>query len=89
MYICKSYKPLLTCENDWLHRLVLCRCPHIIIFSQFFFVEKMLHVMVKKTMDHVFSNLAFVIVFFVSFDLWTSWGGVDIFALVINFLSDT
>jgi hypothetical protein len=45
--------------------------------------------MVKKTMDHVFSNLAFVIVFFVSFDLWTSWGGVDIFALVINFLSDT
>ncbi len=44
--------------------------------------------MVKKTMDHVLSNLAFAIVVFVNFDLWMSHGGVNIFVIVINFLND-
>jgi hypothetical protein len=69
MYICKGYKPLLTCENVWLHRLVLCQCPHVLFLSQFSLVENMLHAMVTKTMDHVLSNLAFAIVVFSSFDL--------------------
>jgi hypothetical protein len=45
--------------------------------------------MVKKTMDHrVLPNLALTILISTSFDLWIFRGGVDIFALVINFLSD-
>jgi hypothetical protein len=52
-------------------------------------VGKMLQAMVTKTMDHVLSNLAFAIMVFASFDLWMSHGGVNTFALVINFLSDT
>jgi hypothetical protein len=52
-------------------------------------MEEVLQAMVKKTMDHGLSNLAFAIMVFGNFDLWMSHGGVDIFALVINFLNDT
>jgi hypothetical protein len=52
-------------------------------------MEEVLQAMVKKTMDHVLSNLAFAIMVFASFDLWMSHGGVDTFALVINFVNDT
>jgi hypothetical protein len=34
-------------------------------------------------------NLAFATMVFASFDVWMFRGGVDIFALVINFPSDT
>ncbi len=45
--------------------------------------------MVKKSMDHhVLPNLALTIVVFVSFDLWMFRGGVNTFALIMNFLSD-
>ncbi len=45
--------------------------------------------MVKKTMDHhVLRNLRLAIMVFASFNLWMSSNRVDIFALVINFLSD-
>jgi hypothetical protein len=44
--------------------------------------------MVKKTMDHhVFPILPLTTMVFTSFDLWMFRGGVDIFVLVINFLS--
>ncbi len=53
-------------------------------------MEEMLLAMVKKTMDnHVLLNLAYAIVVSISFYLWMSHGGVDTFALVINFLNDT
>jgi hypothetical protein len=49
----------------------------------------MLPTMVKKTMDHhVLPNLTLTTMVFVSFNLWMSCNRVDIFALVINFLSD-
>jgi hypothetical protein len=49
----------------------------------------MLPTMVKKTMDrHVLPNLTLATTVFVSFNLWMSRSRVDIFALVINFLSD-
>jgi hypothetical protein len=52
-------------------------------------VEEVLPTMVKKTMDiHVLPNLALTTMVFASFDLWMSCGGVDTFALVINFLND-
>jgi len=55
----------------------------------FFFVEEMLTIMVKKTMDHhVLPNLALTTMVSASFDLWMFCGGVNIFALVINFLND-
>ncbi len=45
--------------------------------------------MVKKTMDHhVLPNLTLTIAVFVNFTLWMSCSQVDIFVLVINFLSD-
>jgi hypothetical protein len=37
---------------------------------------------------HVLPNLEFVAIIFFSFDLWMSKGGVDTFALVINYLDD-
>jgi hypothetical protein len=41
-------------------------------------------------MDHnVLPNLAPTTMVFASFDVWMFHGGVDTFALVINFLSDT
>jgi hypothetical protein len=38
---------------------------------------------------HVLLNLASATMVSISFYLWMSHGGVDIFALVINFLNDT
>jgi hypothetical protein len=38
---------------------------------------------------HVFPNLKFGGIMFVSFDLWMSRGGVDTFDLVINHLNDS
>jgi hypothetical protein len=68
---------------------VLHQSPYVLFPSRFSFVEEMLPTMVKKTMDHcVFPNLALAIVVFASFNLWTSYGEVDTFALVINFLND-
>jgi hypothetical protein len=53
-------------------------------------VEEMLHAMVKKTLDqHVLPNLAFVVVLFISFNLWMFYMGVHTFALLINFLNCT
>jgi hypothetical protein len=64
--------------------------PYFISFQRFFLMEEMLLAMVKKTMDnHVLLNLAYAIVVSISFYLWMSHGGVDTFALVINFLNDT
>jgi len=38
--------------------------------------------------QHVLSNLAYITIMFVSFDLWMCLCGIDIIVLVINFLSD-
>jgi hypothetical protein len=44
----------------------------------------------KKTLDfHVLSNLAFITIISYSYDLWMFKGGVDIFALVINFIYES
>jgi hypothetical protein len=81
--------PLSTCENVWLQRLVLHQSPHELFPFRFFCVEEVLLAMVKKTMDHhVLPNLALAIVVYASFGLWMSRGGVNTFALVINFLND-
>jgi len=57
---------------------------------RFSIVEEMLHAMVKKTLDqHVLSNLALVVVVFISFDLWMFCMGEHTFAIVFNFLNYT
>ncbi len=49
----------------------------------------MILVIVRKTMDlHVLLNIAFAIIMATSFDLWTSKGGMDTFAFVINYLNE-
>ncbi len=52
----------------------------------FHLVEKVLHVMVTKSMDiHVLPKLISASIFSTSFDLWMSIGGIfDTFVLVIN-----
>jgi len=51
-------------------------------------VGEMLPTMVTKSMDiHVLPKLASASIVSVSFDLWISKGGIDTFALVINYLS--
>jgi hypothetical protein len=30
LYMCKSYKPLSTCKNIWLRKLVLHQCPYVV-----------------------------------------------------------
>jgi len=52
-------------------------------------VEEVVPTMVKKTMNHhVLLNLTLTIVVSITFTLWMSRSRVDIFVLVINFLSD-
>ncbi len=87
--MCKGYRPLSTCENVWLWRLVLYQSPCVLFLFQSSFVEEVLPTMIKKTMyHHVLLNLALATMVYVNFDLWMSCGGVDTFVLVINFLSD-
>ncbi len=89
MYICKGYRPLSTCENVWLRRLILHQSLCVLFPFRSSFVEEVLSAMVKKTMDHhVLSNLTLTTMVFASFDLWMYRGEVDAFALVINFLND-
>jgi len=53
-------------------------------------MEKMLHAMVKKTMDHhVLSNLASITVMSIRFDLWISHNNVDTFVLIIKKINGT
>jgi hypothetical protein len=50
----------------------------------------MLPAMVKKTMQlHVLPRLVEVTTLSTSFDLWMSRGGMDTFALVINYLNES
>ncbi len=52
-------------------------------------MEEVILVIVRKTMDlHVLLNIAFAIIMATSFDLWTSKGGMDTFAFVINYLNE-
>jgi len=69
LYICKGYKPLSTCDNIWLKRLVLCFYSHVVFPSQATFVGKVLHAMIKKTMQlHVLSRLVEATTLLASFD---------------------
>jgi hypothetical protein len=53
-------------------------------------MEEMLLAMVRNTKDHhVLLHFASTIVVSISFYFWMFHGGVDTFALVINFLNDT
>jgi hypothetical protein len=53
-------------------------------------VEKVLPIMVTKYMDiHILPKLASVVIVSTSFDLWMSKGGINMFALLINYLSKT
>ncbi len=45
-------------------------------------------IMVKQSL-HVLLNLAFATTMVISFDLWMSKDGVDIFALVIKYLNES
>jgi hypothetical protein len=52
-------------------------------------VKEVLHAMVKKTMDqNVLPNLASITLISTNFDLWMFHGGVDTFALIINFVNE-
>lgn len=53
-------------------------------------LEKVFHIMITMCMDmHVLPKLVSATIVFTSFDLWMSNGGVNTFALVINYLIKT
>jgi hypothetical protein len=53
-------------------------------------MEHVLLEMVQKTMGlHMLPNLEIAIIVFTSFDFWMSRDGVDIFALVVNYLDES
>jgi len=82
--------PFSTCDNIWLRRLVLHLCSCVVFPSHVTFVEEVMPAMVKKTMQlHVLLGLAKAITLSVSFDPWISKGGMDTFALVINYLNES
>jgi hypothetical protein len=63
--------------------------PQIVFPSKFFFSNELLPGLVEKTKQLcVLLTLEECHFITVSFDLWMSKGGHDIFALVINFLRD-
>ncbi len=67
--------------------MILCYCPCVNFPSQSNLVEHVLLEMVQKTMDlHVLPSFATITIIF---DFWMSKGGVDIFALVINYLDES
>jgi hypothetical protein len=70
LYLCKGYMPLSTCKNIWLQRLVLHQCPNVVFLFHNTLVQKMIHVMVKKTTDlQMLPNLASTTILTASFDL--------------------
>ncbi len=52
-YICEGYRPLSTCDNIWLKRLVLYLYPCVVFPSWVTFVEEMLLTMVKKPCNYM------------------------------------
>ncbi len=86
----EGYELLPTCENIWLHKLILYQCPHVKFLSHSNHMEHVLLKMVQKTMGlHMLLNFETSIIVFTSFDLWMSKNGVDAFALVINYLDES
>ncbi len=82
--------PLSTCDNIWSKRLVLCFYLHVVFSFCATFIKEMLPAMVTKTIQlHVLLRLAETTTLSTSFDLWMSKGGVDTFALVINYLYES
>jgi hypothetical protein len=70
--------------------LVLRLYPHVVFPSWATFVEEVLPAMVKTTMQlHVLPRLAEATTLLASFDLWMFRGGMDTFALVINYLNES
>jgi hypothetical protein len=83
-YICKGYQTLSNTKNIWLRRLH--QCPQVSFPSQTILVDEVFFCNGNKTLNlHVLPNLASTTIIYASFDMWMPWGGVNTFALVINF----
>jgi len=68
LYIFKGYTFLSTCENIWLHRLVLQQCPCVVFPFRSSLMEWMLLTMVTKTIKlHVLPHLSFATTMFAKF----------------------
>ncbi len=87
LYICKGYKPLSSCENVYLQRFSFTPKPLCIISFLIFFYGRSVANHGEKDHGPDLPNLVLAIVASTSFYLWIFHGGVDTFALVINFLS--
>ncbi len=64
--------------------------PSYLFPSHLQLLEKVFHIMITVSMDmHVLPKLVSTAIVSTSFDLWMSKGGVNTFALVINYLIKT
>ncbi len=69
---------------------MLHQCRRVVFPSHSSLVERFFPTMVTKTMNmHVLLNLGFAILFLVVLNPQCPKGGVDTFALVMNYLNDT
>jgi hypothetical protein len=76
-------------ESMWLKHLILYLCPKLNFPSKRQFSQDILQGLVEKKNElYVFPALAKCHYATTNFDLWMSKGAYDVFALVINFLSN-
>ncbi len=76
-------------ESMWLKHLILRFCPKLNFLSKRQFSQEILLGLVEKTIQqYVLLALANYFSTTTSFDFWMSKGAYDVFALIINFLSN-
>jgi hypothetical protein len=89
LLIVKNNVPIQFVENMWLKRLILHPYPKLNFPSKSIFHKTYLPRLVEKT-NELCVHLALAECHFatMSFNLWMFKGAYDVFALVINFLSN-
>ncbi len=73
-------------ESVWLERFVMHFCPRLMFPSKKQIFQEVLPKLVEKCMQKYVLPLLADCISTTSFDLWTSHGAHDVFALVIQFL---
>ncbi len=89
LLVVKNHLLIQFVESTWLKRFIMHLCPRVVFPSRKMFSQEVLVNLVKKTKQkYVLPKLKQCYYVIVSFDLWMSKGAHDVFALVINFLSE-
>jgi hypothetical protein len=88
----KCCLPLQVVKSVWLEPSTLWLCPQAAFLSKKTFIKKVLLNLVEKMskkIAHITYMLAKCLLTMATFDLWTSMGDHDVFALVVNLATQT